>query len=299
MNPGGYEWWYLDALSDDGRSSLSIIVMIGNVFSPYYYWSGRRDPLNHCAVNISLFHDRAKIWTMTERGRGALERGANDIRIGPSRLSFDGAALTLRLNETAAPFPTPVRGEVRFFPTVRTSLDYVLDASARHVWSPYAPRGLVEVALDRPRLNWRGEGYFDGNRGVEPLEAGFRDWDWCRCHLAQGAAAVLYNVTDRAGGARSLALRFSPSGEATGFAPPPRAALPDSFWRVKRATMADAGKAQVLRTLEDSPFYARSLLSTHVLGEAAQAVHESLMLDRFEQPWMKLLLPFRMPRALF
>ena len=34
----GYVWWYVDALSDDGRQGLTIIAFIGSVFSPYYAW---------------------------------------------------------------------------------------------------------------------------------------------------------------------------------------------------------------------------------------------------------------------
>ena len=33
---GGYSWWYVDALSDDGRHGLTIIAFLGSVFSPYY-----------------------------------------------------------------------------------------------------------------------------------------------------------------------------------------------------------------------------------------------------------------------
>jgi carotenoid 1,2-hydratase len=54
--------------------------------------------------------------------------------------------------------------------------------------------------------------------------------------------------------------------------------------------------AEVTRTLEDTPFYARSLVRKRLLGSNALAVHESLDLDRFRQPWVQCLLPFRMPR---
>ena len=40
--PGGYAWWYVDALSDDGRHALTIIAFIGSVFSPYYAAARRR-----------------------------------------------------------------------------------------------------------------------------------------------------------------------------------------------------------------------------------------------------------------
>ena len=32
--PGGYAWWYVDALSDDGRHGLTVIAFVGSVFSP-------------------------------------------------------------------------------------------------------------------------------------------------------------------------------------------------------------------------------------------------------------------------
>ena len=68
----GYVWWYLDALSDDGESGLTIIAFIGSVFSPYYAWARRKGdagPENHVAVNVALYGKGGKRWSMTERGR--------------------------------------------------------------------------------------------------------------------------------------------------------------------------------------------------------------------------------------
>jgi carotenoid 1,2-hydratase len=50
-----------------------------------------------------------------------------------------------------------------------------------------------------------------------------------------------------------------------------------------------------LRTVEDTPFYARSLL-TDGASSPAHVVHESLSLERFRSPWVQSMLPFRMPR---
>ena len=79
--------------------------------------------------------------------------------------------------------------------------------------------------------------------------------------------------------------------------PPLAAALPATrFWRVPRETRSDDGRAEVVRTFEDTPFYSRSLLSARLAGEAVRPVHESLSLDRFRNPLVRLMLPFRMPR---
>ena len=80
------------------------------------------------------------------------------------------------------------------------------------------------------------------------------------------------------------------------FAPPPRAALPMTGWRIARGTQAEGGRASVVRTLEDTPFYARSIIEAKLLGERVHAMHESLSLDRFRLGVVKAMLPFRMPR---
>jgi carotenoid 1,2-hydratase len=52
----------------------------------------------------------------------------------------------------------------------------------------------------------------------------------------------------------------------------------------------------VLQTLEDAPFYARSLLRTELLGETVTAVHETLDAQRLTLWPMRYMLPWRMPR---
>ena len=42
VKPNGYAWWYIDGISNDGKKAISIIGFIGSVFSPWYYWSGRK-----------------------------------------------------------------------------------------------------------------------------------------------------------------------------------------------------------------------------------------------------------------
>ena len=138
MGPGGYAWWYVDALSDDGRFGLTIIAFVGSVFSPYYAWSGRADPLNHCAINVALYGPGHR-WAMTERGRGAVTRDARRLGIGPSALSWDGRGLTIDVNEIAVPFPARLRGTVRVEPTCLNDEVFTLDAAGGHIWRPIAP----------------------------------------------------------------------------------------------------------------------------------------------------------------
>ena len=108
---GGYGWWYLDALSDDGQHALTLIAFIGSVFSPYYALARHRanaDPLDYCAVNVALYGPRGSRWALTERGKGAVGRSDTTLRIGPSALVWNGATLTVRIDEITAPFPSRI-----------------------------------------------------------------------------------------------------------------------------------------------------------------------------------------------
>ena len=58
---------------------------------------------------------------------------------------------------------------------------------------------------------------------------------------------------------------------------------------------AREGTVRNLRTLEDTPFYARSLLTDGTQAPGL-VIHETLSLDRFGSNWVQSLLPFRMPR---
>lgn len=296
MDRDGYVWWYVDALSADGRQGLTIIAFIGSVFSPYYAWDPARDPFNHCAVNVVLYGERANRFCMTERGRAALMRDADHIRIGPSGLDWDGTTLTIRLDEVTAPVPTRVRGTVRLRPPGFTPGPHHLDAAGRHRWWPMAPNSPVEVDLTEPGLAWRGTAYFDTNHGDTSLEAAFTDWTWCRADLRDGAA-ILYDVHRRDGGRQELTLCFAADGTPREIVAPRRAALPPTrLWRMPRHTRSDDGRAQVVRTFEDTPFYARSHLAAILRGESVRPVHESLSLTRFSNPLVRWMLPFRMPR---
>ena len=234
---------------------------------------------------------------MTERPRGVLEQAAASLTLGPSSMVWEGDALTIRIDEVAAPVPSRVRGLVRLHPAALTRHVVALDAAGRHRWCPIAPCARVEVALERPDLRWSGPGYLDTNAGEAPLERDFTTWNWSRAPLRRGTA-ILYDVNRRGGGQLAVALRCDPSGKVEEISAPPLMRLPATRWRVERATRADPGHgATVQQTLEDAPFYSRSVLKTHVLGEAATAVHESLSLDRFAKGWVQMMLPFRMPRA--
>jgi carotenoid 1,2-hydratase len=233
---------------------------------------------------------------MTERRQTSLVQSADMLAIGPSSFTWHGTTLVIALDEIAIPRLSPIRGLIRVHPRALAQYDVALDSAGRHLWRPIAPQAQVEVQLDKPALSWRGAGYFDSNEGATSLESDFRSWTWSRSDTGHGAV-VLYDVMRRTGEPLSIALRFDQTGRHEVIPSSPVAPLPQTRWRVNRAARSEDGTANVIHTLEDTPFYARSLICTKLLGAQRIGVHESLSLDRFSNRWVQAMLPFRMPRA--
>jgi len=287
-------------LSEDKTQGLTLIAFVGSVFSPYYAWARRRgpaDPCNHSAFNVALYGAKHARWSMTERGAAKLARSENTLQIGPSQMHWDGSSVNIQLDEICAPLPRRIRGSIRVTPTVLRGHRFLLGGSGRHSWCPFAPCARIEVTLSDPDLRWTGEAYLDGNFGEEPLEDAFESWNWSRASLPD-RTVVLYDYQEREAPARSLALQFDHAGNVQEIVPPPLLPLRTTRWGVARQTRADQGsKVSIRQSLEDGPFYGRSLLDTNLLGSPVSAFHENISLDRFRSRWVQCLLPFRMPRS--
>lgn len=297
--PGGYSWWYVDALSDDGQHGLTVIAFIGSVFSPYFKRSGRGNPLDHCALNVALYGPKAR-WTMTERGEHAVRPERDQFAIGPSSVRWAGDCLVIDIEERDKRIMNPLRrrvaGQIKVWPEMLNTEAFALDPAGRHLWHCLAPRARIAVEMAAPELSWKGSAYLDSNRGSESLEEGFRVWHWSRAHLGQDVA-VFYEGQRRDGTTFASALRFDKAGVPHEAELPPTAPLPNTLWQMERLTRADRGLARVRRTWEDSPFYTRSTLHARLYGEPVVAMQETLSLDRFCSPIVQQLIPHRMPRA--
>jgi carotenoid 1,2-hydratase len=275
--------------------------MLGNVFSPYYAKSralGPTNPLQFCAMNVAFYGRGKKCWALTERTLDHVERSPDGLRIGASvlRRNEDGS-LRFDLRERTAPFGAPLRVSLHVTSPRWENDTYDLDEAGRHQWSPLALHAQADVEVRAPLdARWSGRAYVDTNTGVEPLEQGFRRWDWSRSSSPHGSH-VAYDVERRDGTRKSIRRVFFEHGDSEAW-DVGAASLPSTFWGVQRRVPSDPGVApRVIRVLEDAPFYARTLASSSLDGESHPLVHETVDMDRFVRPWVQFLVPFRMRRA--
>ena len=288
-------------MSDDGHTAISLIAMLGSVFSPFYAAArargrGRADPLAHAAINVAVYRPGGDRWVLTERGERAVARSADELVLGPSCVRWEGGALIVDLDERDAPLGRRVAGRVRLFPEERAGDAVILDVAGRHRWLPIAPTGRAEIELTHPAVRFRGAAYLDANTGDEGLEEAFTGWTWSRAST-RGRAAVTYDV-ERRDGSRLLVTRsFAPGGERLHDFPVVAVEAAPTRWRMRRVVHGEPGaRPRIVRTLEDTPFYARSLVETSYFGERAVGTHEALSLDRFRSRVVQLMLPYRMRR---
>ena len=233
---------------------------------------------------------------MTERGRSSIQRSATHLAIGRSALSFAGDRLVIDLDEWTVPLPRRLKGRVTVDLGALSNRSFALDHHGRHAWRPIAPCATATVAFEKPATVWRGKAYVDMNTGSESLEDGFKAWNWSRGDFGD-ATRILYDTEPRFGAPRSLALEYRADATLSTFEPAPMQPMRRTGWGIDRATRPARGNsARILRTLEDTPFYSRSMLASGEEGDESHSIHESVDLDRFRSRWVQVLLPFKMPR---
>lgn len=247
-----------------------------------------------CAVNAVLYRKRGKTWALTEARPASVERGQDTFALSGSRIERDGDSLRIHLDERTAPWGRPLRGQVRIDIDYGAPGPYRLDRAGDHHWWPIGAKATAEVELDSPSVRFRGSAYHDCNFGRTPLESTFQSWNWSRADV-DGDVCIIYDVQEHDGEGAPLGMRVGPQGVVP-LTADAVSRLPRGGWGVDRSARAQ-GETTIIKTLEDTPFYTRSLLRTCFDGEARTAVHESLSMTRFVKPWVQFLLPFRIRRG--
>ena len=181
--PGGYQWWYLDVLSDDGRTALTAIVFIGSVFSPAYRRAreaakrrGEASPAaeRFAAVNLAIYGAESgqSRWILSEYADG-LERSPDGLSLHRSRIEWQGDCLVLEIDDVEPWTQRRVSGRIRIDAGRRFAPAIDLADNGQHHWYPVAPASRASVEFERPDLRFEGIAYHDMNQGQRALEDDF------------------------------------------------------------------------------------------------------------------------------
>lgn len=212
--PGSYEWWYFDAISDDG-TGIVIIFYDGNPFSKRYINSIDRDKQTTAnsfpALSISVykkgapvyygFHEVAKdnAHFSEEKPTGNVGQSNFSGEITDGKLSY-----VVNLNQSN-PNGDSIKGNLTFSSAEFNGLlngSNVKSADQKHSWNLIQPRAAVHGQIDiqghkSHSFNFDGVGYHDHNVGHEPMKNSFHEWYWGRYHFEDSTLIYyLMNSTD-------------------------------------------------------------------------------------------------------
>jgi carotenoid 1,2-hydratase len=216
----GYEWWYFDALSDDGKDGIVIIFLDNFIFSPRY------NSLNQQLVrnNLTEFEKSRKIPALAfvyyKNGkpiyRAINEFGIDEFvaspetpecRIGNNSFYFEsapyGSGYVLSIN-LKLPKKRVLKAKFEWlsiesdlFPQQKTN------DNNKHFWNLVAPRSDVTGRITIKNksgnkideIKFRGTGYHDHNIDSRWLPNTVSDWQWGRSHFPD-STVVFYRYNE-------------------------------------------------------------------------------------------------------
>ncbi|NBT40948.1 MAG: carotenoid 1,2-hydratase [Alphaproteobacteria bacterium] len=283
-------------MSHDKTRAISIIAFIGSVFSPWYAWSGRKAPHNHCCINVATYGPGGR-FTMTERPGRTTIQTPDSFHVGPSSFQWTDDGLVINIDEySAPPIPGRVKGRILLKPHFLTSAAVAISKDDAHMWRPFAPRADISVELEAPGWQWSGEGYMDANFGDRSLEEDFQFWTWGR-FPSQHGSYCFYDAERTDGSKLEAAFLCDEDGNFQTISAPTSKEFKPSLWRVKRNTRTDVGEnARQIMNMLDAPFYSRSMIETYIHKERVTGIHEALDMRRFNRQFIKAMIAMRTPR---
>lgn len=213
LSPGGYQWWYFDAIDVTRGYKVVLIFYASNPFSTKYIQQlsktkGEINPNNYPALSISIYKDKETIfYSFTEfRQRDflfvnepyLLSIGNSNIR---KKVSDGELVYHVTLSEKL-PSGDSIDADLVFkspekVPQLQDELasenraeNVQLGETSAHMWNLIQPLAKVSGQLDvtdstqrTESISFEGSGYHDQNTGMEPMKDSFNDWYWGRFHF--------------------------------------------------------------------------------------------------------------------
>ena len=228
-NPEAFEWWYFDAVSEDGRDAVVIIFLDNFIFSPRYNRTSQKrtglfqkvknrfsrknaDSVQNLfpAIAFTYYRDgKPKYRAINEFPPAEFSAGveAPSCRIGDNFFRVESAPYgsgyvlsinaKLRKNRNLEAHFEWLSVESDFLPEKPVNLENA------HVWNLVVSRadvtGRITVSEDAGKtldtVHFRGTGYHDHNIDNRWLPEIVSDWQWGRAHFSD-ATAVFYRYRE-------------------------------------------------------------------------------------------------------
>ncbi len=216
--PGGYEWWYFDAIDPSGIFRIVIIFYDGIPFSLDYIDACKKansEKLalaeNHPGISISVYeNDKPIFYDLSEypQEKCSFSSEETSVVIGNNKLHSlsedDIVTYILELDEEL-PDGDHLKGTITFSGKMisgELAQETSYSIKDRHVWNLVSPKTKVSAEIElqtriyeKKDILFTGNGYHDHNYGHIPMYDTFRDWYWARFHFEK-YSLVIYAMND-------------------------------------------------------------------------------------------------------
>ncbi len=212
----GYEWWYFDALSDDGKDGLVIIFLDNFIFSPSYnsYTSKNKNngnaPQRFPAIAFIYYKNGKPIYRAINEYKQDEFYASTDFpecRIGKNSFRLEsapyGSGYMLSIN-VKLPKKRILRAKLEWL-SIESDLmkPKISQSNSSHFWNLVSPRsdvtGWINIINRKgkrdAKIHFRGSGYHDHNYDSRWLPDTLEDWQWGRAHFPD-ATAVYYRYKE-------------------------------------------------------------------------------------------------------
>lgn len=333
-SPGGFTWFYVDIVDDQGRGA-TVIWSWGLPFLPGYVQAARVGrpelPVNRPSVNVVVYGGgRERFYLLSELPPEdcSWSEDGRSWRLGDCFFSWtdtpghtSGKALrgtapvrTLHASlDLALPTGGRVTGQLKLAGALRRDCPdgaTSVDPAGIHLWTPMvaASRGCLELRTPSGELRVEGRAYHDRNSAARPLTAlGIQSWWWGRLALP-GRDLIFYRLIPSEVGTvpRDIVVEVAADGacRAREDAEMTVGRLRRSTWGLRWPTSAtfpdpDGVPVHVEMTalLDNGPFYQRYLLRGRCGADEAYGVGENVVPDRVDTDLLRPLVRMRVHRS--
>lgn len=237
-----YEWWYFDALSDDGHEAVAITFTDNYVFSPRYatFVAGAvSEPRRFPAISF-LYSSAGKTLfrTINEYSERQFESGTDEVRctVGQSSFRIDsvsyGSGYLIKINIPVSPTRTLIGTFEWLMIDADLSTEKDQKITETESWNIVSPRSDVSGRIElvgrsgrsKRTCHFRGTGYHDHLVGSEAIQDTVTCRQWGRAHFIDTTAIYRVERSNdlRPSDCRLLLVRDGKLSEASAEAEPGR-----------------------------------------------------------------------------
>lgn len=217
--PAAYEWWYFDAINDDGRDALVLTFRDNFIFSPRYNSFCQKNGVSTAkktsfpALEFSYYRGGKPLYrALCEYPENSFsaDNSIPSCKIGNNSFQFESAPY-------GEGYSIQIDAEMKDGSRLKANLEWLMvegnlqpstqnlaqNSAGSHRWNLVAPRCDVTGKMDiyfgsgklKETLQFRGTGYHDHQSDERWLPATLHQWHWGRAHFAD-VTAIFYHYRE-------------------------------------------------------------------------------------------------------